>query len=112
MKNRLEEDKRLVRVVPSARQLAYQEMEFFCSIHFTVNTFTGSEWGDGIPFSQRVEKFRVCYETGNGCMKECYQGTTIGYKRIIDLNKIKTTKLVIDICDSRVAPVISFVGVY
>ena len=42
-----EEDKRLVQVVPSARQIAYENMEFFCFIHFTVNTFTGSEWGDG-----------------------------------------------------------------
>ena len=42
-----EEDKRLIQVVPSARQIAYENMEFFCFIHFTVNTFTGSEWGDG-----------------------------------------------------------------
>ena len=41
------EDKRLVQVVPSARQITYQKMEFFCFIHFTVNTFTGREWGDG-----------------------------------------------------------------
>ena len=45
--NILEEDKRLVQAVPTARQIAYQQMEFFCFIHFTVNTFTGSEWGDG-----------------------------------------------------------------
>ena len=45
--NGLKEDKRLVKVVPSARQIAYENMEFFCFIHFTVNTFTGSEWGDG-----------------------------------------------------------------
>ena len=29
------------------RQIAYQNMEYFCFIHFTVNTFTGSEWGLG-----------------------------------------------------------------
>ena len=45
--NGLKEDKRLVKAVPSARQIAYENMEFFCFIHFTVNTFTGSEWGDG-----------------------------------------------------------------
>ena len=44
--NGLKEDKRLVKAVPSARQIAYENMEFFCFIHFTVNTFTGSEWGD------------------------------------------------------------------
>ena len=43
----MEEDRRLVQVVPSKRQLAYENMEFFCFIHFTVNTFTGNEWGDG-----------------------------------------------------------------
>ncbi len=40
-------DKRLVRVVPSRRQLKYQQLEFYSFIHFTVNTFTGKEWGDG-----------------------------------------------------------------
>ena len=45
--NGLKEDKRLVKAVPSARQIAYENMEFFCFIHFTVNSFTGSEWGDG-----------------------------------------------------------------
>ena len=67
---------------------------------------------EAIPFSQRVERFRVCYETSDGYMKECYQGTTIGYKRILVLNKIKTTNLVIEIYDARVAPVLSFIGVY
>lgn len=40
-------DERLVRVVPSERQLRHQSMEFYGFIHFTVNTFTGREWGDG-----------------------------------------------------------------
>lgn len=43
----IEEDIRLIKAVPSERQLTYEKMEFFCFIHFTVNTFTGSEWGDG-----------------------------------------------------------------
>ena len=45
-------------------------------------------------------------------MKECYNGTTIGYKRIVDLKGIQTDCLAIVIEDSRVAPVMSFVGVY
>ena len=40
-------DRRLVQIVPSGRQLRHQELEFYSFIHFTVNTFTGKEWGDG-----------------------------------------------------------------
>lgn len=40
-------DRRLVQVVPSERQLRFQQTEFYAFIHFTVNTYTDKEWGDG-----------------------------------------------------------------
>ena len=40
-------DERLIQITPAPRQLALQEMEFYAFVHFTVNTFTDREWGDG-----------------------------------------------------------------
>ena len=34
-------------IVPSERQLRWQEMEFYAFMHFGINTFTNSEWGNG-----------------------------------------------------------------
>ena len=33
--------------LPSVRQIAWSGMEYYNFVHFTINTFTGKEWGDG-----------------------------------------------------------------
>lgn len=40
-------DHQLVQIVPSEHQLAHQQLEFYAFAHFTVNTYTDKEWGDG-----------------------------------------------------------------
>lgn len=67
---------------------------------------------EAIPFSQRVEKFSVWYAAEDGRKEKMVNATTIGYKKIIDLQGVETDAIEIRIEDSRVAPVISFVGVY
>ena len=43
----MELDNRLIKIVPSGRQVKFQMLEFYAFVHFTVNTFTDKEWGDG-----------------------------------------------------------------
>lgn len=40
-------DEELVKIVPSSRQLEHQKREFYGFFHFSINTFTDKEWGDG-----------------------------------------------------------------
>jgi len=67
---------------------------------------------EAIPYSQRVEKFSVWYAAAEGKKEKLTEATTIGYKKIVDLQGIETDLLEIRIEDARVAPVLSFVGVY
>jgi len=42
-----EKVKMAARLVPDSQQLAWQELEMTAFVHFTINTFTGLEWGKG-----------------------------------------------------------------
>jgi len=39
--------RKAARVKPSPQQLAWQELEYICFVHFGINTFTNREWGTG-----------------------------------------------------------------
>ena len=52
-------DERLVSILPEPRQLAIQDMEFYAFVHFTVNTFTDREWGDGTESPQVFNPTRL-----------------------------------------------------
>ena len=65
-----------------------------------------------IPMSQRVETFAIDIKTSDASYTEIAVGTTIGYKKILNFAPIKTDTVRIRVTDSRVCPVLSFVGVY
>ena len=114
------QDQQFISVVPSARQLALQQMEFYAFVHFTVNTFTGKEWGDGtespsIFHPTRFDANQWCDAIDawqNGHWRPIAENTVVGYKRIVFLGKVETSALRIRILDARVAPTLKFLGVY
>ncbi len=66
---------------------------------------------ENIKFSQRIEKYVIEAKTADG-WTELNRGTTVGYKKIARFDAVKTDEIRIRILDSRVCPIISFVGVY
>ncbi|MDR2472275.1 MAG: alpha-L-fucosidase [Tannerella sp.] len=65
-----------------------------------------------IPLGQRVKSFAVEALDSNNKWQQVASGTTIGFKRILPLNGITTSKLRLCINDARACPVISNVEVY
>jgi alpha-L-fucosidase len=63
--------------VPSERQLAWSEMEYYMFVHFTVNTFTDKEWGYG------DEKESVFNPTSLDCRQWAKTAKDAGMKGII-----------------------------
>lgn len=47
MKNDIDRVELYTSIVPNERQLKIQEMRFYAFVHYTVNSFTNKEWGDG-----------------------------------------------------------------
>jgi alpha-L-fucosidase len=63
--------------IPSERQLAWHEMEYYMFVHFTVNTFTDKEWGYG------DEKESVFNPTAMDCRQWAKTAKDAGMKGII-----------------------------
>ena len=65
-----------------------------------------------IPMSQRVEQYVIEVKLSDGTWQEVNRGTTVGYQKIAKFDAVVTDEIRIRITDSRVCPVLSFVGVY
>ena len=66
---------------------------------------------ENILLSQRIERFAVD-ALAAGQWKQVFEGTVVGYKRIVVMDTVKTSSVRIRILDSRMAPTISFLGIY
>lgn len=64
-----------------------------------------------IALGQRVKTFDI-FVFREGTWEQVAQGTTIGYKRIISLNQVKTDRIKISITGAKACPLISEVGVF
>ena len=65
-----------------------------------------------IPMSQRIEQYVIEAKLADGIWYEVNRGTTVGYKKIAKFDTVKTDEIRIRILDSRVCPILSFVGIY
>ena len=66
---------------------------------------------ENIKMSQRIEKYVIEAKSGESWV-QVNRGTTVGYKKIAHFDAARTDEIRIRIIDSRVCPVISFVGIY
>jgi alpha-L-fucosidase len=64
-----------------------------------------------ITLGQRVKKFKIEADV-DGTWKQIASGTTIGYKRIMKTDTVKTSRIQITIEDSRACPLLSNIEVY
>lgn len=66
---------------------------------------------ENIRIGQRVEKFVLDYWT-SGEWKTVTEGTTIGYKRLLEFPTITTTKVRLRILSARLQPALAEIGLY
>lgn len=66
---------------------------------------------ENILMSQRIEAFEILAKKESG-FEKIYEGTVVGYKKIVSTEKITASEIIIRIKDSRVAPTLSFIGIY
>lgn len=74
----------------------------------TINYIVLQEY---IALGQRIKAFSV-EALEDGQWREISKGTTIGYKRILKINPLRTQKIRILIKDSKACPVISHLAIY
>lgn len=66
---------------------------------------------ENIRLGQRVEKFVLEYWI-NGEWKKATEGTTIGYKRLLEFPTVTTTKVRLRILSARLQPALAEIGLY
>ena len=74
-------------------------------------TFNVLALQENIRLGQRVEKFVFEY-WDNGTWKKTTEGTTIGYKRLLEFPTITTSKVRLRIESARLQPALAEIGLY
>ena len=66
---------------------------------------------ENISVGQRIEKFELEYWDGKE-WKKAAEGTTVGYKRLLQFDAVTADKVRLKIISSRLNPTISEMGLY
>ena len=75
------------------------------------STFNVLMLQENIAVGQRIEKFELDYRDGND-WKKATEGTTVGYKRLLQFEPVTTDKVRLKIISSRLNPTIAEMGLY
>ena len=87
-------------------------------VHLTTDVIVGFPGETEEEFNKTYEFLKEIkfYKMHDGSEKCIFEGTVVGYKKIALLDEIKTKELikelVIEIIDSRVAPTLSYIGIF